>query len=307
MNQLLKLVKNENGSMVGMILMALVFFLFTAALVVDVGVLYLTKIQLQNAADAGALAGAMELGQTVSSDPVGTAESYAEANDTTGRTTAAATVSAPTITVVCTKTVPYFFARLFPGFSNQEVSARAVARLVYDGGKALPFVNLQDDYRDHSLIQLWEVQEPGSFERVHESDYIITNHRSSGVYFEINYLDGLRIRNGVDNTIKQDVQTVFDKHEPYVYLLSLSSDVIRSGVVTMNDGSKRALSSKNKLYPFIGTDSSIIIARDQLVLLKCTFNVYDSSPHEAVLTFIEEYDIGNGVFPPNHLTARLVE
>ncbi len=306
MNKLLKLIKNEKGSMLGMILMALVFFVFTAALVVDVGVLYLTKIQLQNAADAGALAGAMELDPAnAASDPIGIAEAYAEANDTTGRTTAVATVTRPTITVVCSKTVPYFFARLFPGFASQELSARAVARLVYDGGKSLPFVNLQDDYRDHSQIQLWEVQEPGSFERVHESDYVITNHSGSGVYFEISYLDGLRITNGVVNTIKQDVQTIFNRHEPYVYLLSLSSDVIKSGVVKMNDGSLRALSKTNKAYPFIGNTD--IIARDQLVFLKCTFNVYDSSPHEAVLTFIEEYNIGNDVFPPDHITARLVE
>ena len=305
MIKILKLINNEKGSMPGMILMALVFFMFAGALVVDVGVLYLTKIQLQNAADAGALAGAMELDPTnATSDPVGIAERYARNNNTTGTMTAAATVTRPTITVVCSKTVPYFFARFFPGFSNQVVSAQAVARLVYDGGKSLPFVNLQDDYLASSEIGLWTDSEAGNFERVHASDCIITNPGTS-VYFEINYQDGLTITNGVVNTIKQEVQNVFNRHDPYVYVLSLSSDVIRSGVVKMADGSIKALSKKNKGYPFIG--NADVIARDQLVFLKCTFNVYDSSPHEAGLTFIEEYDIGHGEFPPNHLTARLVE
>jgi Flp pilus assembly protein TadG len=63
-HQLLKKVKNQRGAVAIMVAIAVTFFLIGfAALAVDVGYLFASKNELQNAADAAALAGAGLLGQ----------------------------------------------------------------------------------------------------------------------------------------------------------------------------------------------------------------------------------------------------
>ena len=75
-NLLKKLRKEENGQSLVMVALLLVVLLSFSALVIDVGMLYVTKAQLQNAADAGALAGAA----VPSSDTIVKAEEYARSN-----------------------------------------------------------------------------------------------------------------------------------------------------------------------------------------------------------------------------------
>ena len=58
---LLRLVREHKGATVVFVAIAMVMFLGFAALAVDLGYLYVVRGELQNAADAGALAGAQVL------------------------------------------------------------------------------------------------------------------------------------------------------------------------------------------------------------------------------------------------------
>jgi len=94
-----KLRKEEDGQSLVMVALLFVVLLSFSALVIDVGMLYVTKAQLQNAADAGALAGAA----VPLSDTIEEAEEYARSNGVDD------TVSGTTITVnpnVTVATVP---------------------------------------------------------------------------------------------------------------------------------------------------------------------------------------------------------
>ena len=98
-----------------------------AALVVDIGQVTVTQGQLQNAADAAALAAAKSLPDATTAKSA--AKQYASLNGVDAANTTATTPykgSANKIEVVCTKTVQYTFARVI-GFSSKVISARAVA------------------------------------------------------------------------------------------------------------------------------------------------------------------------------------
>lgn len=123
MKKLKKIVKNEDGQALVFFALLLVVLLGVAALVVDVGMMRVTKVEMQTAADAAALAGAQDL--LNGGDAEGTAVYYAEKNG--AENTMLPEQEDPTkIEVVCTKNVNYTFARIL-GFEKKEVSARAVA------------------------------------------------------------------------------------------------------------------------------------------------------------------------------------
>jgi len=119
--------KDESGQV--MVLFALSFAVFCciAALVIDLGLVYVKKSNLQTAVDAAALAGAEALPSI--STAKNAAVHYAELN---GVDVSNTTVTSPyngdstKIEVVCTQTVEYTFARVL-GYTTTEVSARAVA------------------------------------------------------------------------------------------------------------------------------------------------------------------------------------
>jgi hypothetical protein len=71
-----KLRKEENGQSLVMITLLFMVLLSFSALVIDIGVLYVTKAELQNAADAGALAGA----SVPLADTINEAKEYARVN-----------------------------------------------------------------------------------------------------------------------------------------------------------------------------------------------------------------------------------
>ena len=63
MPQVLKqnMIKDQKGAVVAIVAVCLVIFVGFTALAVDIGHLYVVRNELQNAADAGALAGARRL------------------------------------------------------------------------------------------------------------------------------------------------------------------------------------------------------------------------------------------------------
>jgi len=119
--------KKESGQSVILVALALVVLCGFAALGVDIGVQSTSQGQLQNAADAAALAAARELPSA--STAQSTAAHYAEINGVvSGRTTTTTPYkgNANRIEVVCKDTVQYSFARIF-GLKSTEITARAVA------------------------------------------------------------------------------------------------------------------------------------------------------------------------------------
>ncbi len=119
--------KGEAGQSVILIVLSIVVLCGFAALAVDIGVQSVDKGELQNAADAAALAGARELSSA--STAKSTAIHYAALNGVPAANVTASTPyngNANKIEVVCTRTVQYSFARVF-GIKSKVISARAVA------------------------------------------------------------------------------------------------------------------------------------------------------------------------------------
>ncbi len=289
-----KEVKHEDGQVLVIVALLMVVLVSFAALIVDVGAMYLTKRNMQNAADAAALAGAQRLPNV--STAISTAKNYAELNGAEQLNT---TVTTPynsdskMIEVVITKNVQYSFARVM-GFINGNVSARAVAKkqLVW-AGEALPFLNLDDDYTAvPPNIVAWENTGTGDFESIWKSDYTAYYENDpSKTYFTVDYTDGILITKGVVATIKQEVQAICLQNKP-VYLFSLRTDVMAD----------YASGLKNK-------DN---IPLEDLVLLQVTFNNCDyDKTNNLFVTGI--FDINNGVYPTEFLnddsngTSGLVE
>ncbi len=119
--------KREIGQSILVVALAIAALCGTAALVVDVGMISVAQGELQNAADAAALAAAGNLPDV--SSAISIADQYAELNGVPAADTAVTTPyngNAKRVQVVCTKTVPYTFARIF-GMHSKVVTARAVA------------------------------------------------------------------------------------------------------------------------------------------------------------------------------------
>ena len=131
---------NQKGSVLIVVALAMVAFMGMAALSVDLGTAYVTKSNLQKAADAASLAGAEMLPDASSART--TAITYAGINgiSTSGQTsitngiqTAEATATTPyngdstKVKVVCTRTVNYIFAKVL-GINSGTVTVSSVAQ-----------------------------------------------------------------------------------------------------------------------------------------------------------------------------------
>ena len=118
----------ECGQSIVIVVVSIALLCGIAALVVDIGQVTVTQGQLQNAADAAALAAAKSLPDVTAAKNA--AKQYAELNGVDTVNTTATTPyngNASKIEVVCTRTVQYTFARVI-GLNSTVVSARAVAQ-----------------------------------------------------------------------------------------------------------------------------------------------------------------------------------
>jgi Flp pilus assembly protein TadG len=122
---------DDEGAVAVIVALAMVALLGATALAVDVGMLYNERAQLQNGADAAALA----VAQACATSPTGTActspaskvQSLANANTLAGSADVRSiTVSGGTARVTVAKTMPTAFAAAL-GFSRNTVSASATA------------------------------------------------------------------------------------------------------------------------------------------------------------------------------------
>lgn len=294
----------EEGQAMVLAALSMVIILGFAAFAVDVGHIAVQKSDLQNAADAAALAGVVDM--PTAANAVITAVKYAKINGMTvvtnnvavnGEKVNATAIGTKRLKVECSREVDYYFAGVL-GFKSKVVSAVAVAEKSPQwAGEALPFLNLDDDYTANTNIVAWEKTAPGDFESLWPDEYEMFNlgkndDHSMG-YFTIDYQNGITVTKGTVATIKQEIGYIYDQHKP-LYIFSLSSDAIKSG-------------KYNKIK------NKDVVPLSDLVLLQVTFDSYDYSGKTLYLTVKGVYDINNGVFPSDFLnggskgSAKLVQ
>lgn len=120
-------VTNQRGSITVLTVLAITVLLGFAALVVDIGFLYVNRAELVNMADAAALAGVQDLpGDTAQAEASG--REYAAQN---GQASDVVEVTVPTnkaVAVTAKRTVNMTFAKVF-GLNSVDVRAKAAAVL----------------------------------------------------------------------------------------------------------------------------------------------------------------------------------
>ena len=127
MKTLRRLLKQRHGSVVALFAAMLSVLVGLTALVVDLGLLYTTRVQLTNLADAAALAGVQELPDS-SASAYSRAADYAQLNGKMGDVLDIQVLSGTTVAVKATRTVPLMFARIF-GLATSDVTGAAAARI----------------------------------------------------------------------------------------------------------------------------------------------------------------------------------
>ena len=149
-----KLLTEERGSVAVLVALSMVVLLGISALVVDVGLAYVERVKLNNAVDAAALAGGLELVNNESDSQVKEeAVKYAALNDAViTQEDVDINISRTRIAVDAVKSFELFFARVL-GFEQMETSARAAVVVGYPkkmtrikNGNLFPFVLPQDVY-----------------------------------------------------------------------------------------------------------------------------------------------------------------
>lgn len=299
--------KNEDGAVVVLVALMMTVLMGFAALAIDVGYMYNQRRSLQNAADAGALAGVLEI--ELSGDYESAAKTTVLKNITIPVENITVTLVAPKKVKVDVEQVAERIFSVFLTSSTSNVGASATAEKIGWYGEALPFLN-QDSYKTD--LGVWEKLDTnsGNFESIKKEEYTLINpsddkHDISQVYFLLDYDDGIAVDNGAIATIKQEVEAIYDRNylSGYVYVLSLKDSVIASTKVKLVNGS---------VINITDLSTTDIVHVDQLMLLKCSFDEYDNKWDTAKLSVLAEYDIAAGVFPPNYIepegrAARLVD
>lgn len=284
-----KLIKEESGQALVMVALMIGVLGGFAALVVDVGYMYAQKSELQSAADAAALAGAITLGKTSAADVNGTVVKYLSDNLDEAYTYDPATdlvidTANKTVKVSVSQAAPKFFAGILSS-GTTIIQADATADYIKQwDGEALPFVNLDDDYTNENLqIQLWEKLGNGDFESLWKDDYEAINSGEPNVVFDVDYSDGLTITKGVVSQgpegIKSNVELIMARNTD-VYILSLSKAAIDSG--------KYADVSNKLVIDF----KDLVLIRVQII----TFEPNGNAP-KLVLKVKQTYNIGAGEYP----------
>ncbi|MBU8914612.1 hypothetical protein BGM25_00940 [Bacillus sp. FJAT-29953] len=287
--KLKNIIREESGQSLVLIAVSLVALLGFTSLVTDVGYMYFQKSNLQKAADSAALAGAQDLPNA--STAKNTAENYANANGVKKSEITSINPSYqsnPTkIEVKLKRNVSFNFARVL-GFTDTDISARAVAQNSQWDGEALPFINLDNKYGgEGTILEGWNKVDPGDKERIHNNDLVISDDNTS---IKVKYADGsLMFKKGKDNSINAALDNIL-KVGRTVYLFSLSNEVIDSG-------------DYNKKGPKELKEGDLIPLEDT-VLLEC--QIIEVEGKIVTLKFMKVYDISAGVFPQGD-SSKLVE
>ncbi len=176
MKKLVKLLKKEDGQSLVIVALLMVILLGSVALTVDVGMLSVSKSELQNAADAAALAGLQELPDDPDmADSV--AQDYAELNGKSGDSTSITVgENNDSITVEVNRTQSMTFARIL-GVKNYTITADATARVGVAASVPwiVPFVIAKPAAFDYDQVYVMRMYGGGDF-----IDYPKTKSNSTG-------------------------------------------------------------------------------------------------------------------------------
>lgn len=327
-----KFLHNQKGSVLVVVAFGMALFVGFAAFTVDLGTAYVTKSNLQKAADAAALAGAQMIPNATNAKSK--ALEYAGKNNlniagqtaiTNGVQTTEVKVVTPyngdptKVEVTCTKTVNFIFAKVI-GIPTGTVVARSVAQnnSKWDG-EALPFLNLGDDFMDSPNL-VWTKQAPGDMGTIHDFNTVDTG---TGLYFELDYENGLTIVQGYSNglkgmdgsTLKTGVEDILADAVPgdIYYVFSLRADIIDT---LLGGGSIEVTDAQGKpQFRYLGTGGGFknddVIPPEDLVLLEVEYVSCDlSNNHNIQFNYVDEYSLTDDDFPTVGLHAgitRLVE
>lgn len=141
-----ELINNQRGSVTVMTVAALTVLLGFAALVIDVGFLYVNRAELVNMADAAALAGLQDLpGDTARAEA--SSREYAAQNGCSGDRVNITVPSDKVVTVAVKRTVALNFAKVL-GLDSVELHAEAAAVLRPASGVigVVPFGVVKQDF-----------------------------------------------------------------------------------------------------------------------------------------------------------------
>lgn len=324
MGRIIKRLKTEeDGQSLVMIVLLLGVLLGFSALVVDVGLMYAEKSKLQNAADAAALAGAMELPDKTAAESV--AEIYADNNEVPFEDVIITFPEKTKIKADVEGDVPYIFAKFLNLAGNgTTVKATAVAQVEYHwDGQALPLTNTGSLYTSENIL-LRTNKSPGDKSQIYDF-YKKTSSTGKNSYY-VKYDDGIVIDQGNGNTtsnidgslklnpVVADILTSAKVGDTF-YLLSVRSDIIDSFMnhngsilVTDKDGSSQTRTANNG-----GLKAGDVIPFNMLVLLEVAYvDRKDANDTDIEMKYIQEYDIVNGVYPEGNekfssTTSKLIE
>lgn len=311
-----KLFKNDEGSVVVIVAVMMTVFMGFAAIVIDAGFMYGQRRSLQNAADAGALAGAME--RSIGGNYVKVAKDAVQQNRNIPSEDIVVTpVGSYKVRVEVTQVAPKIFAGFLTD-ADSYVWAAAEGEKINWKGDALPVVNVDDFYIDPDTgllggeIEAWEKIPGGYFESIWIGDRESINEKEPGweetSYFNIDYDDGITVSNGVElnpESTGKILEFIYDRQESggKVYLFSLSNDCIKNNLVRFKgkqedeflpipilvDG-KSNLSQEGTFHP------------DDLVLLECTFDLIDlTGDPRLILTVTDSFSLKDGDIPLDYI------
>ena len=156
MNTRLACHKKDSGQALVLVALSLLGLIAMLALVLDGGNIYLQRRRMQNAADAGAMAGVRILALNgTSSEARAAAQEYAVTRN--GAHSADVIINGTTITVVAHRTVLLTFARAL-GLDQTTVHARAAAIFgpVSEKGGLAPVAILDFDYQFNVPYTIWD-------------------------------------------------------------------------------------------------------------------------------------------------------
>lgn len=183
------ILNNQRGSVVTLVAGAMIAVLGCAALVVDIGQLYLNRTQLSNVADAAVLAGAQELPK----NPAGAQSIALEYALKNGKATdnVNTTISSDnkTIQINITRNVPLSFAP-FLGIPTASVAEKATARVSIAASVPwiVPFVLPKTQYFDYThqfTMRMYDAKKPHG---QYEFDYMNVGIENTDFQQYINYL-----------------------------------------------------------------------------------------------------------------------
>ena len=289
-----RLKKEEEGQVLVAAAMMMTLFLSIGAFVLDYGLVTLQKLQLQNAADAAALAGAQSVDMITESALDALIYEYADANVENSLFKSELTVqkiyvskATKTLSVKVSQKVETLFGGLFA--KDSVISADATARLTRIwNGEALPFINYVKAPTESSVNTLWDHVDVGLADRIEKKECtIVTDPVTGKIYFRVGYTDGIDLQNGVDSQIKTDLNTILAQGKVQ-YIFSLTPEAIA-----------------NRKY---NLDNRTHVNFNDLVLMKVEILTYEDNGIDRNMTFkvLAVYDIVDGKYPETDFyTSRL--